>query len=138
MNFIKSKLLKGEQTMKTAIYQDRYNTVKTWKVEIKNKTYYLSQFINGEQFGKRVKMAQEQIAEIGIFGFELLSAIEPKKVKFTFSTPNMDQFKVILAVDFEDAKRLARSFLNVKRLPKEYHLSYISSNIAHLFTVDVQ
>lgn len=124
--------------MKTAIYQDRYNTVKTWKVDSKNKTCYLSQFINGEQFGKRVKMTQKQVSDIGIFGFEVLSTIEPKKVKFAFSTPKMTSQKTILAVDFEDAKRLARSFLNVKRLPNNYYLSSISSNIAHLLTVDIQ
>lgn len=124
--------------MNTTIYQDRYNTTKTWKVEIKNKTCYLSQFINGEQFGKRVKMTQEQITEIGIFSFEVLSIVEQKKVKFTFSTSRMAQAKTILAYDFQDAKRLARLFLNVKRLPNDYHLSSVSSTIAHLLTVDVQ
>ena len=124
--------------MKTATYRDRYNTTKTWKVETNKNTCYLSQYINGEQFGKRVKMTREQIAEIGIFGFEVLSTVEPKKVKFTFSTSRMAQAKTILAYDFEDAKRLARSFLNVKRLPNEYHLSGISSNIAHLLTVDIK
>lgn len=124
--------------MKTATYQDRYNAAKTWKVETNKNTCYLSQFINGEQFGKRVKMTQAQIAEIGIFGFEVLSTVEPKKSKYTFSTPKMTSAKTILAYDFEDAKRLARLFLNVKRLPSDYCLSSLSDNIAHLFAVDVQ
>lgn len=128
----------GFTNMKTAIYQDRYNAIKTWKVEIKNKTCYLTQFINGEQFGRRVKMTKDQIVEIGIFGFELLSVVEPKKVKFTFGTSKMTSAKTILAEDFADAKRLARSFLNVKRLPNDYYLSRLSSNIEHLFVVDIK
>lgn len=124
--------------MNTAIYQDRYNTVKTWKVETNNKAFYLSQFVNGEQFGKRVKMTQEQIAEIGVFGFEVLSVITPQKTKYTFSTSRMSQPKTILAIDFEDAKRLAREYLNVKRLPNDCCLSSISSNIEHLFDADIK
>ena len=124
--------------MTTAIYQDRYNVAKTWKVETNKNTCYLSQYINGEQIGKRVKMTKEQIAEIGIFGFEVLKVIEPYKTKFTFSTSRMSQSKTILAIDFEDAKRLAREYLNVKRLPNDWHLSSISSHIGHLFTVDIQ
>lgn len=124
--------------MKTTIYQDRYNSIKTWKVEIKNKACYVSQFINDEQFGKRVKMTKEQIAEIGIFCFEVLKVTEPKKVKFTFSTSKVESQKTILAIDFEDAKRLAREYLNLKRLPNDYHLSSVSSNISHLLTADIQ
>lgn len=124
--------------MKTTIYQDRYNTVKTWKVETNNKVCYLSQFINGEQFGKRVRMTREQIVEIGVFGFEVLSVIEPQKTKFTFSTTRMSKPKTILAIDFSDAKRLAREYLNVKRLPNDYFLSRISSNIENLFYADIK
>lgn len=124
--------------MNATIYQDRYNSLKTWKVEIKNKAYYVSQFINGEQFGKRVKMTKEQIEEIGIFGFEVLKVIEPVKTKFTFSTSRMTETKTILAIDFQDAKRLAREYLNVKRLPNDYYLSSVSSNIEHLLTVDIK
>lgn len=124
--------------MKTAIYQDRYNTIKTWKVETHKNTYYLSQLINGEQFGKRVKMTHEQIAEIGIFGFKILSIIEPQKTKFTFSTSRISEPKTILAIDFEEAKRLARDYLNVERLPNDYCLSSISSNIQHLFEADIK
>lgn len=124
--------------MKTAIYKDRYNTAKTWKVETNKNACYLSQFINGEQLGKRVKMTREQIAEIGIFGFKVLSIIEPKKSKFTFSTPSMTETKTILAIDFDDAKRLARDYLNVKRLPNDHYLSSISDNIQHLFDVDIK
>lgn len=124
--------------MNTAIYQDKYNTAKTWKVETNKKACFLSQFINGEQFGKRVKMTKEQIADIGVFGFEVLSVIEPQKTKFTFSTSRMTAPKTILAIDFDDAKRLARDYLNVKRLPNDYCLSSISSNIAHLFNADIK
>lgn len=124
--------------MKTTTYQDRYNTAKTWKVETNKNTCYLSQYINGEQFGKRVKMTKEQIAEIGIFSFEVLSVIEPQKTKFTFSTSRMTEAKTILAIDFADAKRLAREYLNIKRLPKDYCLSSLSDNIAHLFSVDIK
>lgn len=124
--------------MITTTYQDSYNTAKIWKVETNKNTCFLSQFINGEQFGKRVKMTKEQVAEIGIFGFEVLSVVEPKKVKFTFSTSKMTETKTILAADFEDAKRLARDYLNVKRLPSDYCISHISSNIQHLFDADIK
>lgn len=124
--------------MKTATYQDRYNTAKTWKVETNKNTCHLTQYINGEQLGKRVKMTREQIAEIGVFGFEVLTVIEPQKIKFIFSTSRMNKAKIILAVDFADAKRLARDYLNVKRLPNDYSLSTVSFNIEHLFTVDIK
>lgn len=124
--------------MNTTIYQDQYNARKTWKVETNKKACFLTQFINGEQFGKRVKMTQEQIADIGVFGFEVLNVIEPQKTKFTFSTSRMNTSKTILAIDFEDAKRLARDYLNVKRLPNDYCLSTISSNIEHLFNADIK
>ena len=124
--------------MNTAIYQDRYNTAKSWKVETNKKVCYLTQFINGEQFGKRVKMTKEQIAEIGVFGFEVLSIIEPQKTKFTFITSRMSKPKTILAVDFDDAKRLAREYLNAKRLPNDYCLCRIASNIEHLFNADIK
>lgn len=124
--------------MKIATYQDCYNTAKTWKVETNKKACFLSQYINGEQFGKRVKMTQEQIAEIGIFGFKVLSVIEPQKTKYTFNTSKMNDSKIILAFNIEDAKRLAREYLNVKRLPNDYCLSRISSNIEHLFNADIK
>ena len=124
--------------MKTSVYQDQYNTVKTWKIEQKNKAFYVSQFISGEQFGKTVKMTHAQIAEIGIFNFKLLSVIEAQKTKFTFITGRMQQAKTILAFNFEDAKRLAREYLNVKRLPNDYCLNRISRNIEYLFNVDIK
>ena len=63
------------KTVKTAIYQDKYNKLKTWKVEYKNKAYYLSQYIGEQLQGKAVRMTKAQIAEIGIFTFELLTEV---------------------------------------------------------------
>lgn len=70
------------KTFKTAIYQDKYNTLKTWKVEYKNKAYYLSQYIGEQLQGKAVRMTKAQISEIGIFSFELLTEVLNNVVSF--------------------------------------------------------
>lgn len=122
--------------MKISVYQDRYNALKTWKVEIKGDAYHLSQMINGEQFGESVKMTKNQIKEIGVFGFVLLTS--QTKAKFAFSTPNMNSTQVILAWDYQDAKKKAREYLNVKRLPSNYHLSRIYGKTSDVLSVDIE
>ena len=122
--------------MKISVYQDRYNAIKTWEVEINGDVYYLSQMINGKQFGESVKMTKNQIKEIGVFDFVLLTS--QSKTKFVFSTPKMSSTKVILAWNYQDAKKKAREYLNVKRLPNDFHLSQIYGKISEVMSVDIK
>lgn len=109
------------KTVKTAIYQDKYNKLKTWKVEYKNKAYYLSQYIGEQLQGKAVRMTKAQISEIGIFSFELLTEVINNVVYFVNAEiqeqlqtleSNMYWAGEATLLDYEDQYGLIKAFCN--------------------------
>lgn len=55
------------------LYQDKYNTKKTWIVCYMKGAMYLKQFIDGKQFGKGLRCTKAQIKQIGIFDFKRIA-----------------------------------------------------------------
>lgn len=61
--------------MKRAIYQDPYNSTKTWGVTKLSGGYYLKQFINGKQFGRGSRTTKKRLEQIGIFEMDCIKII---------------------------------------------------------------
>lgn len=61
--------------MKRTIYQDPYNSNKTWEITKLKGGYYLKQFINGEQFGKGLRTTKKNLEKIGIFEMDCIKII---------------------------------------------------------------
>ena len=61
--------------MKRKIYQDPYNSTKTWEVTELSGGYYLKQFINGKQFGKGSRTTKKWLEQIGIFEMDCIKII---------------------------------------------------------------
>lgn len=61
--------------MKRKIYQDPYNSKKTWEVTKLSGGYYLRQFINGKQFGRGSRTTKKNLKEIGIFEMDCIKII---------------------------------------------------------------
>ena len=60
------------------LYQDRYNTNKTWEVTSISHGFYLKQFICGKQFGRGLKTSREYLRSIGILDMQILTREEVK------------------------------------------------------------
>ena len=86
------------------------------------------------RFVKRVIAQLEYEKEYGFFAFSTLSMLV---ILFTVHFSNV-MSKVILAWDYQDAKKKARDYLNVKRLPNDYRLSQIYGKIAEVMSVDIK
>lgn len=61
--------------MKRTIYQDPYNSMKTWEVTELSGGYYLKQFINGKQFGRGSRTTKKRLEQIGIFEMDCIKII---------------------------------------------------------------
>lgn len=61
--------------MKRKIYQDPYNSIKTWEVTKLSGGYYLKQFINGKQFGRGSRTTKKRLEQIGIFEMDCIKII---------------------------------------------------------------
>ncbi|MFR6123147.1 hypothetical protein [Faecalibacillus intestinalis] len=61
--------------MKRTIYQDPYNSTKTWEVTKLSGGYYLKQFINGKQFGRGSRTTKKWLEQIGIFEMDCIKII---------------------------------------------------------------
>lgn len=61
--------------MKRTIYQDPYNSNKTWEITKLNGGYYLKQFINGKQFGRGSRTTKKRLEKIGIFEMDCIKII---------------------------------------------------------------
>ena len=61
--------------MKRKIYQDPYNSIKTWETTELSGGYYLKQFIKGKQFGRGSRTTKKNLKEIGIFEMDCIKII---------------------------------------------------------------
>lgn len=61
--------------MKRTIYQDPYNSMKTWEVTELSGGYYLKQFINRKQFGRGSRTTKKRLEQIGIFEMDCIKII---------------------------------------------------------------
>lgn len=59
--------------VKKDLYQDRYNSSKTWQVCHLSGGTYLKQFVNGIQQGSGIRCNKKFIKSIGIFDFEMVA-----------------------------------------------------------------
>lgn len=61
--------------MKRKIYQDPYNSIKTWEVTELSGGYYLKQFIKGKQFGRGSRTTKKNLEKMGIFEMDCIKII---------------------------------------------------------------
>lgn len=61
--------------MKRKIYQDPYNSIKTWEVTKLSGGYYLRQFIKGKQYGRGSRTTKKWLEQIGIFEMDCIKII---------------------------------------------------------------
>ena len=61
--------------MKRKIYQDPYNSIKTWEVTKLSGGYYLKQFINVKQFGRVSRTTKKRLEQICIFEMDCIKII---------------------------------------------------------------
>ena len=66
----------NEVARKRTIYQDPYNSIKTWEVTELSGGYYLKQFIKGKQFSRGSRTTKKHLKEIGIFEMECIKVID--------------------------------------------------------------
>lgn len=55
------------------LYQDLYNSKKTWLVCYMKGAIYLKQFIDGKQYGKGLRCTKAYINQIGVLNFKRIN-----------------------------------------------------------------
>lgn len=105
----------NETARKRTIYQDPYNSMKTWEVTELNGGYYLKQFISGKQFGRGLRTTKKHLKEIGIFEMSCIKVIDNWKEE----SRNTEKRKLELNRFYFTNKAITRMMLEVRRALKE-------------------
>lgn len=105
--------------MARTIYQDPYNSIKTWEVTELSGGYYLKQFIKGKQFGRGSRTTKKHLKEMGIFEMSCIKVIDNwKEGNGTMNTIERERQAIVEAL--EVAKKAGyRSFI-----PKDENCAY--------------
>lgn len=126
----------NETARKRTIYQDPYNSMKTWEVTELNGGYYLKQFIKGKQFGRGSRTTKKHLKEMGIFEMECIKVIdnwkeESRSIEKRKLELNRFYFtnKVIIRMMIEIRKALKEEQASNKRLElKEKHAELVEAS----------